>query len=94
LHLQNTGYQLSLDLAGFRGLDVDSVNSSSSYFAYLCIPACETSLHQKRMSIADRSHLRRQTVGTKKALITVVLWGLSFSNRVAVLALDFDTPVC
>jgi hypothetical protein len=28
-----------------------------------------------------------------KAWITVVLWGLSFSNCVAVLALDFDTPV-
>jgi hypothetical protein len=42
-----------LDGAGLRGLDVDSPNSSSDYFAYLCIPANETTLHQKRMSIAD-----------------------------------------
>jgi hypothetical protein len=47
---------------GLHGLDVDSVNSSSDYFAYLCIPSSETMLRQKRMSIADRSHLRRQTV--------------------------------
>jgi hypothetical protein len=50
--------------AGLHGLDVDSVNSSIDYFAYLYIPASETTLHQKRMSIAYRSHLRRQTVET------------------------------
>jgi hypothetical protein len=55
-------------------------------------------------SIADRSHHRRQTVETncknepcqlnhtaiRRGLL---LWGLSFSNCVAPLALDFDTPV-
>jgi hypothetical protein len=51
-------HQRSLDGAGLCGLDVDSVNSSSGYFAYLCMPASETMLHQKRMSIADRSHLQ------------------------------------
>jgi hypothetical protein len=50
--------------SGLRGLDVDCVNSSSDYFAYLCIPASETTRHQKRMSIADRSHLRRQSIET------------------------------
>jgi hypothetical protein len=45
-------------------LDVDSVNSSCDYFAYLCIPSSETTLHQKGMSIADRSHLWRQTAET------------------------------
>jgi hypothetical protein len=48
----------SLDGAGLRGLDMDSVNSSSNYFAYLCIPASETTFLQKRMSIADQSHLQ------------------------------------
>jgi hypothetical protein len=43
---------------GLHGLDVDSVNSSSDYFAYLCIPPSETALHHKGMLIADRSHLR------------------------------------
>jgi hypothetical protein len=47
---------------GLSGLDVDSVNSSSSYFAYLCIRASETMLRQKRMSIVDQSHFLRQTV--------------------------------
>jgi hypothetical protein len=47
LHLQHTRHQLSLEGAGLRGLDVDSANSSSDYFAYLCIPASETTLHQK-----------------------------------------------
>jgi hypothetical protein len=56
--------QLSLDGAGLHGLDEDSVNSSSNYFEYLCIPASETTLHQKRVSTADRSHLRQQTVDT------------------------------
>jgi hypothetical protein len=54
----------SLDGERLRGLDVDTVNSSSDYFAYLYIPASETMLHQKWVSIADRSHLRRQTVET------------------------------
>jgi hypothetical protein len=44
--------------SGIRGLDVDYVDSSSDYFAYLGIPASETTLQQKRMSIADRSHFR------------------------------------
>jgi hypothetical protein len=65
LHLQQTRYQFVLDGAGLHGLYVDSVNSSCDYFAHLCIPASETTLQQKRMSIADRSHLRRQTVETK-----------------------------
>jgi hypothetical protein len=56
LHLQHTRHQLSLDGAGLPGLDVDSVNSNSDYFVYLCIPASETMLHQRRMSIADRSY--------------------------------------
>jgi hypothetical protein len=36
LHLQHTRHQLSLDGAGLLVLDVDSVNSSSDYFANLC----------------------------------------------------------
>jgi hypothetical protein len=59
LHLQHTGHQLSLDGEGLSWLDVDSVNSGIDYFAYLCVPASETTLYQKRISIADRSHLRR-----------------------------------
>jgi hypothetical protein len=55
LHLQHIRHQLSLDGAGFHGLDMDSLNSISDYFAYLYIPASETTLHQKRMSIADRT---------------------------------------
>jgi hypothetical protein len=50
LHLQSTRHQLPLDGAGLHGLVVDSVNSSSNYFAYLCFPASETTLHHKRMS--------------------------------------------
>jgi hypothetical protein len=53
LALKLTRQQLSLDGAGLRGLDVDSLNTSSDYFAYLCIPANETTLHQKEMPIAD-----------------------------------------
>jgi hypothetical protein len=34
---------------------------------YLCTPASETTLRRKRMSIADRSHLQRQTVETNAA---------------------------
>jgi hypothetical protein len=41
--------------AGLRGLDVDSVNSSSDYFAYVCIPAIEATLHQKR-TLLTSSH--------------------------------------
>jgi hypothetical protein len=63
-HLQHTGHQLSVDGAGLRVLEVDSVNSSSDYFAYLCIPASETTLHQKRIPIVGRSHFQRQTVET------------------------------
>jgi hypothetical protein len=36
--------QFSLDGAGLHGLDVDSVNSSSDYFANLCIPGSDTTL--------------------------------------------------
>jgi hypothetical protein len=50
LHLQHTRHQFSLNGAGLRGLDVDCVKSSSDYFAYLCIPSSETTLHWKRMS--------------------------------------------
>jgi hypothetical protein len=64
LALKHTRRQLSLDGAGLHGLDVDSVNTSSDYFAYLCIPASEATLHQKIMSIVDRSHIQRQTVET------------------------------
>jgi hypothetical protein len=53
LHLKHAIHQLSLDGVGLRGLDVDSVNSTGVYFTYLCIPASETTLHQRRMSIAD-----------------------------------------
>jgi hypothetical protein len=44
---------LLLDGAGFHGLDVDCVNFSTDYFAHLCIPANETTLHHKRMSVSD-----------------------------------------
>jgi hypothetical protein len=62
-----TAYQTpsSLDGARLRGLDVDFVNSSSDHYAYLCTLASETTFRQKRMSIADRSHLRLQAVETK-----------------------------
>jgi hypothetical protein len=46
-------HQISLDGAGLHGLDVDFLNSSWDYFAYLCIPAGEITLHNKRTSIAD-----------------------------------------
>jgi hypothetical protein len=46
-----------MDEAGLRGLDVDLVNPSSDYFVTFCILSSETTLHQKRMSIADRYHL-------------------------------------
>jgi hypothetical protein len=51
LHLQHTRHQLSLDGAGLCWLDVDPVNSCIDYFAYLCTPASETVLHQKRMPV-------------------------------------------
>jgi hypothetical protein len=64
LALKHTRHQLSLDGAGLRELDVDSVEFSNDYFAYLCIPAGTSTLRQERMPTADRSHLRRQTVDT------------------------------
>jgi hypothetical protein len=70
------------DFMGY--IHVDSVKSSNNYFAHLCIIEGETTLHQKRMSITDRSHLRRQTVETNCKNEP------SFSNCVAVLALDLD----
>jgi hypothetical protein len=48
LHLKQTRHQLSLDGVGLRVLDVNSVNSSSDYFVYLCIPGSESMLHQKK----------------------------------------------
>jgi hypothetical protein len=42
----------SLDGARLHGLDVDSVNSSSNYYSYLCILASEIMLDHKRMPIA------------------------------------------
>jgi hypothetical protein len=65
LHLKHTRHQLSPDGAGLHGLDVDSVNSSGDYFAYLCIPESETRLRQKRIATVNRSRLRRQTTETK-----------------------------
>jgi hypothetical protein len=65
LPLQHSRLQFSVDGAGLRGLDVDSMNSSSNYFAYLCHYASESTLHQKRMSIADWSHLWWQIVESK-----------------------------
>jgi hypothetical protein len=64
LDLQHTRHKLLLDRAGLRGLDVDSVSSTSDYFACFCIPASETTLQQERMSVAHGSQLRRQTVET------------------------------
>jgi hypothetical protein len=46
ISLALTAHQtLSLDGARLHGLGVDSINSSNDYFAYLCIPASETTLH-------------------------------------------------
>jgi hypothetical protein len=64
LHLQYTVHQLSLVGIGLHGEIVDSMDSSSNYFVFLCSPISETSFHWERISIADRSHLRRQTVET------------------------------
>jgi hypothetical protein len=66
LHLEHTRHQLSLDEVRLRRSDVDSVTSSSDYFAYLCIPASETTLHQKRMSTVERFHLQQQIVETNR----------------------------
>jgi hypothetical protein len=72
--LKNTGPTILLALTAYqkptftgwsRTLDMDSVNSSSDYFVYLRIPASETMLQQKRMSTADKSHLRWHTVESK-----------------------------
>jgi hypothetical protein len=62
--LKNTGPTVLLALTAHQtptftgwsrtsGLDVDSVNSSSDYFAYLYSPTSERMLHQKRISVAD-----------------------------------------
>jgi hypothetical protein len=51
LHLQHTKHQLSLDDARLRELDVDSVKSSSDYFAYLFIPGSETTFHKKECQL-------------------------------------------
>jgi hypothetical protein len=62
--LKNTGPSIILALTAhqmptftgwscFMGWLDDSMNSSSDYFTYLCIPASETTLCQKRMSVAD-----------------------------------------
>jgi hypothetical protein len=64
LALKHTRHQLLQDGVGLGGLDVDSVKDSSDYFAYLCIPACEITLHQKRMLMVDRFRLRCQIVET------------------------------
>jgi hypothetical protein len=64
LHLRHTRHQLSLDEAGLHGSVVESVNSIV-IFCVLMYPASETKLHQKRISTADQSHLRWQTVETK-----------------------------
>jgi hypothetical protein len=51
MHLQHTRHQLSLNGPGLRGLDVNSVISSSDSFAYLHIPASETTFHQKKSQL-------------------------------------------
>jgi hypothetical protein len=51
LHLEHTRHQLSLDGAGLCRLDVDSENSSSNYFVYLCIPAREPMLLRKEYQL-------------------------------------------
>jgi hypothetical protein len=44
---------------------VDSANSGSDYFAYLCIPASETTLHQKeyqlRLDLTFDDRLKKPT---------------------------------
>jgi hypothetical protein len=52
MHIQHTRHQLPLDGVGLRGLDVDSVNSSSDYFTYLCIHASESMHHLNMHRIA------------------------------------------
>jgi hypothetical protein len=51
LHSQHTKHQFSLDGKGLSGLDDDSVNSGSDYFAYLCTAAIESTLHQKECQL-------------------------------------------
>jgi hypothetical protein len=51
LHTLHTRHQLSLDGVGLGELNVNSVNSSSDYFAYLYIPASETTLHQLQIDL-------------------------------------------
>jgi hypothetical protein len=52
-----------MDGAGHRGLDVDSVNSSSDYFAYLCIAGSETTLHQNEGKLRKTCQHSRPTDG-------------------------------
>ncbi|XP_023719536.1 uncharacterized protein LOC111871038, partial [Cryptotermes secundus] len=47
LPLQHTRLQLSFNGAIPHGLDVDSVNSSSNNFSYVCVTTSETMLRQK-----------------------------------------------
>jgi hypothetical protein len=105
MHLQHIQHQLSLDGAGLRGSDVESTNSSSDCFKCLCISASKPKLQQNRISIENRSHLRRQTVETNFKLnpASWIIWlhgvdcprfiGSIFRNCVALLTLDYDTPV-
>jgi hypothetical protein len=50
--------------AGCRGLDVSSGNSSSDYLCSYVSLQVNPCFNRKRMSIADWSYLRQQTVGT------------------------------
>jgi hypothetical protein len=56
-------------------LTTDSVSLQGKVFSYLCIPASETTLHQKRMSIADQSHIQ-PTATTNPASWIVQLQGM------------------
>jgi hypothetical protein len=107
MHLQHTRHQISLDGVGLRGLDVDSVNPSSDYFAYLCIPASEITLLQKRcrlpidLTFDDRLQKPSEKINLGSWIarlqgvhgLLLFYKGLCFSNYVALLALDCDTPV-
>jgi hypothetical protein len=61
LHLQHTSHQISLDRALLHELAMVSVNSSSDYFAHLCIPVSETAQHQKRMPVENLSFSDKTT---------------------------------
>jgi hypothetical protein len=71
---ETTRHELPVDGAGLRGLGVHSMNSSSDYFAYLCIPASETTLHQKRMPTADRSQLQRHAAEINSKNEPWIVW--------------------